>query len=320
MRGCEQHHSIGKLRAAGCEQLSCASLAFPTLIPVAGNLAFRPMSCQVTSRRSRSHFPYVKVYPCFQPPAYPLRLSRFLRPLASRSPAMRDGNGAERMEIVAEADPPEPSSGTEQRGADPQPQVSQQMMKVCQLHTALRLAERQHQKMKAALLAEGTPLETEAWATLFLRPTNITGASLHAYRAATINAETYLSHFAKARVRVWNGKDGQVRLLRAARGASRRLTVERVCCVLARRSKLAVRSAPVTHEDSMALPRACTAQSVESREKGEGTLEEASCCMRMSPWPCAGNTLHTMRFISIILRPSDAIRKKRVYVCIYSKP
>ena len=28
------------------------SLAFPTLIPVSGNLAFRPLSCQVTSRAS----------------------------------------------------------------------------------------------------------------------------------------------------------------------------------------------------------------------------------------------------------------------------
>ena len=46
------------------------------------------------------------------------------------------------MERVAEADQPEPSSGVEQRGADPQPPVfSQHQLTVCQLHAALRQRE-----------------------------------------------------------------------------------------------------------------------------------------------------------------------------------
>ena len=49
---------------------------------------------------------------------------------------------AERMARAAEADPPEPNDGSEQRGAGPQPPVlSQQQMELCQLHAALRQRE-----------------------------------------------------------------------------------------------------------------------------------------------------------------------------------
>ena len=92
------------------------------------------------------------------------------------------------MERVAEADPPEPSSGLEQRRADSQPPVVPELVEICLLHTALRQREQLAALFQAAREREISFRAVDAQRAAVGMQLSVDAAALRSSRAGRIPA------------------------------------------------------------------------------------------------------------------------------------
>ena len=90
------------------------------------------------------------------------------------------------MERVAEADPPEPSSGLEQRRADSQPPVVPELVEICQLHAALRQREQLAALFQAAREREISFRAVDAQRAAVGMQLSVDAAALRSSRAGRI--------------------------------------------------------------------------------------------------------------------------------------